>query len=238
VKKLRTESFSLCPMSWRIRRYCMCLRSFFFHCTLKMFYFLQPIIRWKVKKFLRWLGVWLLMATVVVGPERRDFGGYVLDRFIGAPFRVNDIMSSDRFEAILTALRFTNQPLPLFRDTFWMVHEMIEAWNENMSLCFRPVWLNCLDESMSTWSNKFTCPGFMFVPRSFGPLVTSITQFVVVFLEFFGASNLLRERIDHANSQDPSLRILVGQLLVCCCVCFSQSTTGSFLLCWILAFVF
>ena len=30
---------------------------------------------------------------------------------------------------------------------------------------FVPGYVNCLDESMSIWTNKFTCPGFMFVPR-------------------------------------------------------------------------
>ena len=30
---------------------------------------------------------------------------------------------------------------------------------------FSPSWVSCLDESMSTWRNKYTCPGYMFVPR-------------------------------------------------------------------------
>ena len=30
---------------------------------------------------------------------------------------------------------------------------------------FLPGWISCLDESMSAWLNKFTCPGFMCVPR-------------------------------------------------------------------------
>ena len=30
---------------------------------------------------------------------------------------------------------------------------------------FTPGYVNCPDESMSVWTNKFTCPGFMFVPR-------------------------------------------------------------------------
>ena len=28
-----------------------------------------------------------------------------------------------------------------------------------------PSWVSCLDESMSTWTNKYSCPGWMFVPR-------------------------------------------------------------------------
>ena len=36
---------------------------------------------------------------------------------------------------------------------------MLEAWGVNTG------YVNCLDESMSIWTNKFTCPGFMFVPH-------------------------------------------------------------------------
>ena len=32
-----------------------------------------------------------------------------------------------------------------------------------------PGWANCLDLSMSIWMNKFSCPGFMFVPRKLWP---------------------------------------------------------------------
>ena len=30
---------------------------------------------------------------------------------------------------------------------------------------FRSSWVVCLDESMSIWFNRFTCPGWMYVPR-------------------------------------------------------------------------
>ena len=42
---------------------------------------------------------------------------------------------------------------------------MLKAWGSNMVSCFMPGWANCLDESMSVWMNKFSCPGFMFIPR-------------------------------------------------------------------------
>ena len=34
-----------------------------------------------------------------------------------------------------------------------------------MATNFVPSWINCIDESMSKWLNKYICPGFMFVPR-------------------------------------------------------------------------
>ena len=36
---------------------------------------------------------------------------------------------------------------------------------------FIPSWMPCLDEYISIWSNKFTCPGWMFVPRNPHPKV-------------------------------------------------------------------
>ena len=47
----------------------------------------------------------------------------------------------------------------------------VEGMGSNMVSCFMPRWANCLDKSMSLWTNKFSCPGFMFIPRkpwSFG----------------------------------------------------------------------
>ena len=34
-----------------------------------------------------------------------------------------------------------------------------------MTKVFKSGWITCLDESMSVWMNKYTCPGWMFVPR-------------------------------------------------------------------------
>ena len=41
---------------------------------------------------------------------------------------------------------------------------MLEAFNDHMEENYFPSWLNCLDESMSSWLSKY-CPGFMCVPR-------------------------------------------------------------------------
>ena len=57
-------------------------------------------------EFLRWLGFWFLMATLV-GPRRRDFWSSApVDEFEGSPFRLNRWMSRTRFEAILSAMRY------------------------------------------------------------------------------------------------------------------------------------
>ena len=74
-------------------------------------------------------------------------------------------MSHNQFEAILYAMSFTKDEAALYVDTFWHVWRLIGAWNENMNEKFQPGWITCLDESMLTWTNKFTCAGFMFVPQ-------------------------------------------------------------------------
>ena len=74
-------------------------------------------------------------------------------------------MSRNRFEAILYSLRYTDEDPPAFRDPFHEVRQMINAWNANMQNIFEPSWISCLDELMSFWTNIYSCPGFMFVPR-------------------------------------------------------------------------
>ena len=73
-------------------------------------------------------------------------------------------MSCACFDTILVALSFTDHNPPPFLDKFWEVRQMIYAWGSNMNNTFAPGYMNCLDKSMSMWTNKFTCPGFMFVP--------------------------------------------------------------------------
>ena len=74
-------------------------------------------------------------------------------------------MSQNRFMAINSALQYTKKPAPTkFVDKFHDVRELINAFNEHYSDEYLPSWLNCLDESMNSWLNKFA-PGFMCVPR-------------------------------------------------------------------------
>ena len=121
-------------------------------------------------EFLRWLGIWLLIASVV-GPKRDAFFlNKPCDEFSEAPFRVSHYMSRRRFDKILHAIRFHKTAAPDYRDRFWEVRELIDAWNYNMQKIFQPGWVSCLDESMSPWTNKYTCPGHMVVPRKPWPL--------------------------------------------------------------------
>ena len=81
-------------------------------------------------------------------------------------FTFNRYMSRRRYAAITSALRFTRiKPPPTFRDKFWQIRDLISAWNEHMQTIFVAAWALCLDESMSFWNNRWTCPGWVFCPR-------------------------------------------------------------------------
>jgi hypothetical protein len=116
-------------------------------------------------EFLQFLGLWLYMSTLS-GFRRSDYwSSKPVSMREGAPYRFNEFMALKRFEAILIALAYTNETPPLYLDRFWEVRQIITAWNKNMSEIFTPSWVSCLDESMSPWNNRWTCPGWMFVPR-------------------------------------------------------------------------
>lgn len=125
----------------------------------------------KFGEFLWFIGLWLVISYSSPGSlNRREFWASTKPRREGgAPFRLNDLMTGRRFEEIIAALSFTNLQPPAFKDKFWEIRQMVKAWNENMREAFTAGWINCLDESMSIWTNKWTCPGYVFCPRKLHP---------------------------------------------------------------------
>ena len=110
------------------------------------------------------------MGTTHFGDRREFWSSKAIDAFEGVPFRFNDFMSRNRFENILAALTITDRNAPVFVDRFWEVRQVLSEWNGNMKLRFSPSWISCLDESMSKWVGKYSCPGFCCVPRKPWPL--------------------------------------------------------------------
>ena len=74
-------------------------------------------------------------------------------------------MSRRRFEEILGIHCTYNKEYPPYTDRFHPIRDFVKVWNDNMKTNFSPSWIVCLDESMSLWTNMFTCPGFVFCPR-------------------------------------------------------------------------
>ena len=88
-----------------------------------------------------------------------------IDIFEGAPIRLNFYMVGHIFENIIAALSFTDILLLSFKDKLFEVHHMVDAWNQHMKDVFIPLWVYCLYYSIYIWTNKFTCPLWMFFPR-------------------------------------------------------------------------
>lgn len=117
-------------------------------------------------EFFRFIGLWLLMSTVGGGFDKMEHWSKTIPSpESGAPFRFNEWMSKNRFKSIQAALKHADEECPACVDKFFSVRQLTKLWNENMMNVFRPSWLNCLDESMSMWHSKITCPGWVFCPR-------------------------------------------------------------------------
>jgi hypothetical protein len=122
-------------------------------------------------EFLRFIGLLFLMATLNSGVDRRSFfEDTEPSEFEGAPFRLMKYMTKNRFESIMQSLRYTDIPSPQVPDKFHEIRPLITSFNKHMSETFKPSWISCLDESMSTWTSRWTCPGWMYVPRKPHPV--------------------------------------------------------------------
>ena len=107
----------------------------------------------------------ILFMSLYVGCNRNDFFTDALITLLhGAPICLSVYMSGWRFNNILKALSFTSDDAPPFKDKFWEIRRLIKEWNDHMKEVFMPSWVSCLDESISPWTNKFTCPGFILCP--------------------------------------------------------------------------
>eukprot|EP00957_Ditylum_brightwellii_P186113 14169463-Ditylum_brightwellii.AAC.1 len=83
----------------------------------------------------------------------------------GAPFRLHYHMSGYRFDQINNALHFTLTLPPVFRDMLHSMRDLICAFNEYIHHMFIFNWVSCGDESILVWTNRWTCPRWIFCPR-------------------------------------------------------------------------
>ena len=116
-------------------------------------------------EFLTFLGIWLFMSCFSGFNREEYFSAKLVSIDSGAPYRFNEYMAGARFKQLNRYLCFTDCDPPSYQDKFWEVRQMIAEWNKNMREQFSPSWISCLDESMSIWYSRWTCPGWMFVPR-------------------------------------------------------------------------
>jgi Transposase IS4 len=178
-----------------------------------------------IGEFFRWIGLWFYMATLKGYPRREFWSSKPVDDFDGAPIRFNNLMSKNRFNSILAALKYSDQDPPIYHDKFHQVRQMIAAWNSNMAKIFRPGWVSCLDEPMSPWTNERTCPGWMFVPRKPHPMgneyhtVCCGISGVMWAIELVEGKDAPRERTNICFADKPKT---VGLLLRLCSSIFQS----------------
>src|SRR5687768_16284650 len=87
----------------------------------------------------------------------------------GPPYQFNCWLSGNRFQNILSALRFTSALKPSYKDKFFEVRQFIDAWTTNIVDAFTPSWMSCSDKSMCPWKSRWSCPGWMVVPQKLHP---------------------------------------------------------------------
>ena len=83
-------------------------------------------------KLVKCIGLWVLMSTVDGSDQWSFWSIRDINIFQGAPFRLTEFMSRNRFENILNNLVYNSVDPPVFRDCFWEVRWMISCWNQNM----------------------------------------------------------------------------------------------------------
>ena len=115
-----------------------------------------------IQYFMRWVGCWLYMSCWVGIDSCWEWWSTMTPLMTeGASFRINHIMSCNRFNYILGSLCFTNREV-LYEYGFFHMQQLEEACNHNMAQQFFSSWINVLDDSMMEWFNK-CYPGVMCV---------------------------------------------------------------------------
>ncbi len=118
-----------------------------------------------LQEFYIWLGCQFFMACFEGVANREEWwSAKPICKRSGAPFRLTEYIKKSRFLQITTAITYTDKDPPPFQDKFYDVRQLLDAFNLHYEQNYIPSWMNCLDESMSSWLNQY-CPGFMFVPR-------------------------------------------------------------------------
>eukprot|EP00804_Cyclotella_cryptica_P014448 CCRYP_004791-RA/>CCRYP_004791-RA protein AED:0.45 eAED:0.46 QI:0/0/0/1/0/0.5/2/0/312 len=117
-------------------------------------------------ELLRYLRLWFLMSSVGGGYKKKDFWSTLpFDEGTNpCPCNFRKYMLLKSFDAITAALSFADANKPTYRNKFWEDRQLIAEWNKNMAEAFSPSWILCIDESMSIWHSRWTCPGWVFCP--------------------------------------------------------------------------
>ena len=102
----------------------------------------QPL---SMSEFLRFIGIWLVITYDNPGNlnQRELWSKDTVSREIGAPLRLNDLISSNRFEEIIKYLTCTSAGPPPLKEPCWEVREIIKSlWLQFLQVVGSHVWIN------------------------------------------------------------------------------------------------
>ena len=120
-------------------------------------------------EFLGWLGIWINIS-LYPGFAPRDFFSLTKREFDFHPPYLGVYVTGKHFEQINSHLTLTMQELPkTYRDRFWWVRPLIDAFNKETQEDFIAGWLIVLDKSMVVFLNKYA-PGWTVVKRKPHPM--------------------------------------------------------------------
>ena len=90
------------------------------------------------QKYIKLIGCWLYMSCYVcICNQRYSLSTAAPSNHKEAPFRLNDYMSRNHFEQILSSLQHTDQASE-YEDGFHLMRQWEEAWNKNTEDEFSP----------------------------------------------------------------------------------------------------
>ena len=75
-------------------------------------------------------------------------------------------MSGNPLHNIVSILSLANILPQYFKEKFFNIFHIVDAWNYQIKVVFIPSWVSCIDDYMSICNNKLTCPGWMLPPRN------------------------------------------------------------------------
>ena len=111
-------------------------------------------------EFLKYIGIWLLLATVKSGPSVRSFwDSNEPNPFYGAPFRCHHYMSRRRFENITKSLTYTDRPRPSYVDKLFEVRQLLNSFNLHMRSIFL-LWMGGMSRRVHV-----TMDSYVYMPR-------------------------------------------------------------------------
>ena len=132
---------------------------------------------------------------------------------------------------IVKRLRDMEENALCFRNHFW---DRLKAWNKIMVTQFTPSWVSCLDESMSTWMNKYTSWVDVHANEAMA-LWQSVPHSVLLIVRHSLAAGVGRGEGCTLNNH-PEIQQSRKKQLDCCFKCWSPSLEGAMLWSWTLDF--